>query len=156
MAWQTQAAPWNMLSGTTKRVREHNEALRNRERRETVRRAAEAAAKERLRLGQIRAGAVSTKRKQRGTGTRCPTLPSHANIDDKQKIWKMAMAYRAARSAVAYRVKRGKDAQDVLSTAADLMEQWRAFVAECLAAYYTQDLNLRGRFPTFPAGHAGV
>ena len=68
----------------------------------------------------------------------------------------MALAYRAARGRAAYRAKRGQDAQDALSTAAEIMEQGRAFVADCLAAYYIQDLNLRRRFPTFPAGHAGA
>ena len=134
--------------------KQHMDSERRRERIATERREQAAAERAQAELEDRRFKRVLQWRKQRGLGSRFPTLPKY--IDNplfKQKLAAIGTKYRLARRAAARLSKQGKDVGDLDREAVALLQQGRSYVANVLLESQLECADVADRFPKCSAGH---
>ena len=130
---------------------EHVEIERERKAKEATRQEVEATAMERQRLQDERDGRALQRQRERGLSKRFPMLPSairnkeahdtHTSLRDK---------YQSVRHASLKCKRRGKDATELESTAADFMQQAREHVRHWAGVAHEEVGDRSRRFPKLP------
>lgn len=129
----------------------HVEDERARKEREAAREARLAAAREQQRLLDARADRALQRRRERGRSKRFPTLPkANANKTTVEALTALRREYKCVRKASLKCKHRGRDATDLDSRAASLLQQAHEHVQHWCCVAHMEAGDRSKRFPQLP------